>query len=74
MITRRQSPRRRQWVAKSASTVLAEVLPENKALEVRRLQDEGSLLAWSVTGSTTRPPSPRPTSASLYRLRDRCGH
>ena len=42
--------------------VLSEVLPEDKALEVRHLQDEGSSWPWSATGSTTRRHSPRPTS------------
>ena len=42
--------------------VLAEVLPEHKAGEVRRLQTAGPGSAWSATASTTPPPWPRPTS------------
>jgi Cu+-exporting ATPase len=45
--------------------VLAEVLPEGKAAEVKRLhRPRRKVVAWSATGSTTRPPLPRPTWGS----------
>ena len=43
--------------------VIAEVLPADKVSAVKALQDKGKSWRWSVTGSTTPPHWPRPTSA-----------
>ena len=46
--------------------VLAEILPEDKAREIARLQAEGRRVPWWATASTTRRRSPRPTWASPW--------
>ena len=46
-------------------TVIAEVLPGDKAAKIAELQHDGPAgWPWSATASTTPPRSPRPTSAS----------
>ena len=48
--------------------VIAEVLPDQKANAIRRLQQQGRVVAmgWQATASTTRRRSPRPKSASPW--------
>jgi Cu+-exporting ATPase len=46
--------------------VIAEVLPDQKAQVVQRLQREGRSSRWRATGSTTRPRSRRPRSGSRW--------
>ena len=55
--------RSRSEVGIPTADVIAEVLPADKVEVVKRLQREGASSRWWATGSTTPPPSRRPTSA-----------
>ena len=57
-----------QAVAAEAGTdeVIAGALPDHKVAVIRDLQARGGGWPWSVTGSTTGPPWPRPTWGSRW--------
>jgi cation transport ATPase len=51
------------WLGIPAGEVFAQVRPDGRADIVRRLRVDGEPVAMAGNGSTTRPRSPRPTSA-----------